>query len=200
MTIDLRYAFPHARPLTANGRPTLQDPDFNPGCGYVSDEEAAVLYETARLFPGVWCEIGSHTGWSGAHIVKGCGSLVALEPQFCQYEFFRRARDNWIRANVWDRVLPIAQTSDTFFADGGARDVRFSGCFIDGDHEPGKPLTDAQLVLPRMQDRCAVVFHDALGQPVQEAVEWIAAQGFQVQPYETMARLVVCRREERAGA
>jgi predicted O-methyltransferase YrrM len=192
---NLHAAFPHTDPIIINGMPTVTDRDFNPGCGYISDEEAAIIYQTAQAFPGTWVEVGAHTGWSGAHIALGAGELVALEPMFYQVGFFRRARENWGRAGVWDRVLPIAYGSDRYFAEGGASDVVFSGAFIDGDHEPGMPLQDARLVLPRMSERCCVAFHDFVGPPVREAVTWLVReQGFRFRVYDTMGMLAVCWR------
>lgn len=192
---DLRYAFPHTDPIIINGLPTLTDRDYNPGCGYISANESAILHRAAEAFPGVWVEIGAHTGWSGAYIAHGAGELVALEPMFYNLGFYRRARENWQRAGVWDKVLPIAEGSTSFFGKGGAADQTFTGAFIDGDHEPGMPLKDAQLVLPRMTDRCCIVLHDFVGPPVREAVTWLVREhGFRFRVYGTMGMLAVCWR------
>lgn len=186
---NLRGAFPHAIPLEAYG--TLQDETFNPGCGYTSAEESAILYRLACSFPGDWIEFGSHTGWSGAYIASAGVTLHAVEPMFRTHAFYQRARRNWERAGVLDRIIPYACYSHQLDLDGAS----FAGAFVDGDHEPGEPLRDAQLLLPRMRGRCVIVFHDYIGQPVIEAVDWVAEQGFRVMVYETTQRLAVCCRD-----
>lgn len=195
---DLLPAFPHTAEFIVNGRPTMHDVDFQPSCGYVSIDEARILWQAARDFPGTWCEIGSHTGFSGAHIAHGLddhgvgdGALVAIEPQYVYLDFFRRARANWHRADVDHLIFPIAALSGSYF--DGCRET-FTGAFVDGDHEPGKPQEDAATLLPRMAGRCVIVLHDGVGQPVLDAADWLAEQGFTVRIYDTMARLVVCWR------
>lgn len=197
---DLRPAFPHTAEFIVNGKPTLHDIDFQPSCGYVSVDEARILWQCARDFPGTWCEIGSHTGWSGAHIARGLrppdewsGKLVAIEPQFVYLSFFERARDNWQRAEVDDVIFPVAARSQDYFA--GCVET-FAGVFVDGDHSPGEPLKDARMVLPRLAERAVVVFHDGSGQPVHEAAAFMGAQGFTVHVYPSMATLTVCWRGE----
>jgi predicted O-methyltransferase YrrM len=200
---DLLPAFPHTAEFIVNGLPTLHDIDFQPSCGYVSIEEARILWQCARDFPGTWVEIGSHTGFSGAHIADGLvapnapwGRLVAIEPQFVYLDFFARARENWRRAFVDEVVFPVAALSKDYFA--GCVET-FSGAHVDGDHGLGKPLEDARMLLPRLAERAVVIFHDGSGQPVHEAAAFMGHQGFQVRTYSTMGTLTVCWRGEWDG-
>jgi len=193
---NLLPAFPHTAEFIVHGQTTLHDIDFQPSCGYVSVQEARLLWQAARDFPGTWCEVGSHTGWSGAHIAYGLddlGDLVAIEPQFVYLDFFKRARDNWHRAGVDPFIYPVAALGKDYFA--GCVET-FSGGFIDGDHSPGKPLEDARMLMPHLADRSVVLFHDGVGEPVHEAASYMRHQGFQVKVLETMARMVVCWRGE----
>ena len=194
---NLLPAFPHTAEFIVNGLPTLHDIDFQPSCGYVSIEEARILWQCARDFPGTWVEIGSHTGWSGAHIADGLlgsyGRVVAIEPQFVQLDFFVRARQNWHRAKIDHRIFPVAALSKDYFA--GCVET-FSGAFVDGDHSVGEPLHDARMLLPRLADRAVVIFHDGSGAPVHEAAAFMGHQGFTVRVYGTMGTMVVCWRDE----
>jgi predicted O-methyltransferase YrrM len=199
---DLLPAFPHTAEFVVNGKPTRHDVDFQPSCGYVSIDEARILWQAARDFPGVWCEIGSHTGFSGAHIAHGLfgsGGLVAIEPQFVYLDFFQRARSNWQRADhvaqfpIDGTIFPVAALSKDYFA--GCVET-FAGGFIDGDHSPGEPLHDARMLLPRLAERAVVIFHDGSGQPVHEAAAFMRHQGFEVRAYPTMGSLMVCWRGE----
>ncbi len=189
---DLRHAFPHTAELIVHGHSTLQDIDFNPGCGYVSIDEARILYALACDFPGNWCEVGSHTGFSGAHIASAPDvHLYAIEPMFAVDDFAVRTAQNWLRAGVDEHVTFVPGYSYQWLPDC---DVTFAGAFVDGDHSPGKPLEDAQLLLPLLHERAVVVFHDNIGQPVTEAIWWLLARGFQLREYDTMTRLAVCWR------
>lgn len=188
---DLREAFPHTSEFLVHGMPTLHDVDFQPHCGYVSLEEAELLHDWAALYPGVWLEIGAHTGWSGAHIAASGVELIAVEPQFATTAFRRRTLENWERAGVLDRITPIAATSAEFLT---VCTGSFAGVFVDGDHDTGAPLRDAQMAMPHLADKAVILFHDAVGQPVEEAIDWVEAQGFLVDRYPTMAKLTACWR------
>jgi predicted O-methyltransferase YrrM len=189
---DLRQAFPHTEEFIVNGLPTRHDVDFHPSCGYVSQDEARLLWLIARAFRGVWCEIGSHTGWSGAHIAAARVALVAIEPKFVYLSFFRRARHNWRRAGVDHRIYPVAARSGDYFKD--CRET-FAGVFVDGDHEPDHPLEDARDLLPHLADRGVVVFHDFNVKPIRGAVTWLVRHhGFRFHVYNTVGMLTVCWR------
>lgn len=201
---DLLPAFPHAEPFVIGGGLTHHDADFDTHCGYLSPDEAAILYTVAIDFPGLWVEVGSHTGWSGAHIAAPVVPhefaplrLVAIEPRFLERHFMRRTLANWDRAGVLPLIAPYLGRSDEYFARiAQLPDDRpcFNGAFIDGDHNPGSPLRDAQMTLPHMQDRCVIGFHDFVGQPVQEAVMWLADHGFEFRAYDTPQMLAFCWR------
>lgn len=187
----LRFAFPHAEPCDLEWLGTLQDDTFNPGCGYTTTAESALLYRLACAFPGEWIEIGSHTGWSGAHIASAPGVMLhAVEPMFKVAAFYRRALENWARAGVLHRIVPHSACSWELTLDGET----FQGAFVDGDHEPGQPLRDAEILLPLMAERCVIAFHDHVGPPVQEAVTWLTGHGFNSVVYLTVQQLAVCWR------
>lgn len=190
---NLRPAFRYAEPLTVNGDETLTDPDFNPGCGYISQTEAHLLYRIACDFPGDWVEIGSHTGWSGAHIAAARGvTLHAIEPLLAHPDFSLRTYGNWRRAKVDQHIRAHAVLAQKFFEQGPG--IRFAGAFVDGDHDPPHPTLDTYMVLGDLADRCVVVYHDHVGRPVQEAVSVLRSRRFHVHVYETAQQLAVCWR------
>src|SRR4051812_917290 len=96
--IDLRPCFPHTKILREHdGDTVLCDPEFNPGCGYMSMREVKILYELARSRPGRWCEIGSHTGWSAAHVVlagEGATFMDLIDPEYSVPTFRERTEEN----------------------------------------------------------------------------------------------------------
>jgi predicted O-methyltransferase YrrM len=190
---DLRPAFPHTAELLVDGHVHLHDVDFDTECGYVSAQEARLLYAiAASRMPGRWIELGSHTGWSAAHVAAAGWYVTAVDPRFAEPDFRRRASENLDRAGASGRVVLTASTSEERLTQSQEKRLHFSGAFVDGDHE--HPLRDAQLLLPWLSEQAVVVFHDHVGQPVRDAVAWLAEQGFHVRVYDTSREMAVCWR------
>lgn len=206
---DLEPCFERARDMTkyrnAPGHRILCDPDLFAGCGYVTHDEAAILYRTASRIGGRWLEIGSHTGWSTAHIALGASTVYALEPEFIRpvfndrkdpAVFFKVFSDNIARVRAAYPSLapvdPIPHLSQNVLPlwDG----PKFSGCFIDGEHMPPFPQRDAEMLLPHLAADAVVVFHDVLGEPVQDGVKHLVDHGFSWRLYRTPQLLAVCWR------
>ncbi len=191
---DLTPAFKHTFSTVGPfGHAVLHDEDFGRGCGYMSHDEAAILANIAGVVGGDWVEIGTHTGWSIAHLALGGAFLLdGIDPQFQFKPFLARAKENLAAAGFDGKAWLRAVTSAEYFAAAG--DEKYSGAVIDGCHSAPAPLEDAQMVLPRLEDRAAVVFHDFRGQPVREGVQWLINQGFKFRVYNTPQMLTVCWR------
>lgn len=207
---NLRPCFPHAKPFTVNwGHEILRDPDFPPVPGFISDDEAAILWECARRVGGDWLEIGAATGWSGAHImiVPGITSLLTIEPRLRERAFFQRWYENMERVrdwaggwgfgtahrNTWPTLQPFTGRDDQYSVCGD-QDL-FDGAFIDGDHNSPKPQHNAQLALARLKPTGVIAFHD-FGGPVAEAVTWLWENGMRCRIYDTPQMVAVCWRGE----
>lgn len=210
---NLRPCFPHAIPFTVNwNHEILHDPDFPPAPGYISDDEAAILWECVRRVKGDWLEIGGHMGWSAAHImiVRGVRSLLTMEPRFRERAFFQRWYWNmehvkeWALSHreptasvTWPILQPLALRSDQYSVCGDTD--QFDGVFIDGDHNSPVPQLDAQFALARLKPRGVVVFHD-FGGPVAEAVSYLIQDhgqgGMKCRVYDTPQMMAVCWHRE----
>lgn len=211
---DVRPYFKHAIPYKSHPNPAhhlvLCDPELSAGCGYVSRDEGAILWECARRTLGLVpagatariVEIGSHTGWSTAHLAAHEGVHVdAIEPEFSRVafnatgsplQFLNRCRANLEAWGVLDRVTPHGTTSQEFLPQqpsGG-----YVGAFVDGEHEPPFPANDAAMVIPRMAESCFIAFHDVLGWPVQNGVKVCIDAGFKWRLYKTPQLMAVCWR------
>lgn len=194
MMPDLRYAFPHACPTLPGG--VLADKDFDPNCGYIAQDEANTLYRMACEYPGLWLEIGTHTGWSAAHIALAGNNVITLDPALGDDpRMMARARENLERAGVKDLVAIEPIKSDEWF---GRHPVQssFAGVFIDGNHDSPHPANDAKNAIRSLQRRGCIVFHDGAGQPIKDGVELCRAAGFSVEVHHTQQSLTVCRREQ----
>lgn len=163
------------------------DPVFGlyKNCGFWTDDEAAILYNTAIMNPGWWVDIGCHTGWTTMHIAeaRGC-NVVAVDPMLAVPEFHQRFQEN-----TWehrDTITERAMTSQEFFATASRPIMSaFDGFVIDGDHEPGQPLQDVQGAFHRLKHDAVILLHDFIGAPVQEAAVWLMDNGFRCTVYYT---------------
>ncbi len=190
---DLTPAFRHTHVSEkACGHDVLGDNDFEPDCGYITHDEAAILFHVSRTFPGEWLEIGSHTGWSAAHIALSGNTVTAIDPQFSKVAFFLRTYGNLKAAEVADRIRLFAGTAESFFQE--EPNSKFMGAFIDGDHGSPGPLNDAKEVLPHLQEDAVVIFHDFTGWPIREGTSYLVQRGFRFHVYNTPQMIAVCYR------
>lgn len=192
---DLRRFFPHAKPLARSpyGHEVLHDPDLHAVCGYMTADEAAILYHVAKLRPSVWLEIGSFVGWSAAHLAMAGVAVLAVDQEYTDRNAIKlRAEENLKAAHLLANVELIGNSSDGFFQD--APIDYFDGVFIDGNHDAPEPLRDAQRALTALNARGVIVLHDYAGRPIRDAVDWLFDQGFKVRIYQTPAQLAVCWR------
>lgn len=172
----------------------LFDPNFSGVCNFCTHDEAAILHNIALACPGDWIEIGSHTGWSGAHIAAARCAVIGLEPEAVPGSLFReRAVGNVSRCGVDMRFLEM--TSKQYFEDDAIAVPALSGAFIDGNHDTPEPLLDAQRVVGHLRkDAGVIVFHDFVGMPIQNAVRWLIEQGFNFRVYNTPQMIAACWR------
>lgn len=170
------------------------DPQFGiyKRCGWMTHDEAAILYECARLKPGAWLSIGAHLGWDCAHLNAAGSLVVAVEPMLSVPAFRRRFESNVEACDRVHSVIPEAMRSDEFFLLNRGRS-RFAGVVIDGDHNSPWPLNDAVEASIAVQQHGVILMHDFWGQPVQEAVMWlIMLAGYRCRIYSTPHGLACC--------
>lgn len=190
---DLEPFFSHTYSRSYGcGHDVLSDTVFQPDCGYITHDEAAVLYHIALQFPGRWLEIGTHTGWSAAHIALAGNLVVGTDPSLGDVRFFLRAHENLTAAGVADRVRLYAGMGEGYLAE--EKSQMFSGAFIDGNHDSPAPLNDAKAVLPHLLPAAVVTFHDFAGRAVRDGVSYLKSQGFNFRVYNTPQFLGVCWR------
>jgi len=197
---------PHFRHLTARvmphsfGHTVLSDwadkADDDPvfglykNCGLWTHDEAAILYNVARRIGGTWVDIGCHTGWTTAHIAAAGVGVIAVDPMLRLAAWQERFEQN-LRSS-WTGVYSVRhETSRRYFS---RENTPLAGACIDGDHEPGEPLFDAQAAATRMGSNAAIIFHDALGRPVREGAQYLMNRGFKCRWYSTPHGILLCWR------
>lgn len=160
--------------------------------GYASVEEAACLYTIASAFKGRRAlEIGSHFGWSAAHLLAAGVRLDCIDPAFFDNEH-RSAVAATLDATkahlpgagsylLWAGESPGLLT-EVFHA-GHAEP--WSMVFIDGDHEGDAPADDARAVIPYMADDSIAVFHDLTSPHVEAGLRVFRNTGFNTKLFNT---------------
>lgn len=172
------------------------DPVFGiyKNCGLWTHDEAAILFNVARRLyfedRRHWVDIGAHTGWTTVHLTLGAHYWgYPVEPMHQIEEFRQRFCDN----HRWksDQWCGADMYSDAYFAEKSNSGTFADGFVIDGCHEPGQPLRDAQNSAKHLREPGVIMLHDGTGQPVREAVQWLMALGFKARAYFT-PHLVFC--------
>lgn len=206
--IDLRHAFPEmVLGDTANqswpylrreiGHNWYVD-RRNPAVGFVSVDEAAILYNTAKLFVGKPClEIGCWRGWSTAHIAAGCRDLDVIDPKLAEEDFLQDVRASMARAGVLDGIRfhtdPSPAAVHRLYHE---RRTRWAFAFIDGDHEGAAPRRDAEAVLQYAAKDALILFHDLASPDVSAGLALLAQEGWKTRIYQTMQIMGVAWRGE----
>jgi len=167
------------------GHDMPSDPDFDPSCGFLTHDEAAILYNIAKAWPGRWVDIGARLGWTAAHIAAAGSTVTLVEPE-ARFDAF----SNRLESNIdhwWSSITCIdACKSEIHFEDFGGN---YDAAMIDGDHDAPQPTLDAQRAIAAGAK--VLVFHDFWGQPIQDAVE-CSPFGWQTRVYNTPNGMAVC--------
>jgi predicted O-methyltransferase YrrM len=170
---DLRPFFKLADPMIQKmGHDIPSDPDFDPNCGFLSDDEAAILYAVARAWPKRWVDIGARFGWSTAHIARALDDGDGLEVTAVDQEYSA----NSTQSAFSDRALEnyCAATRECFLSYCGTSEAYFStpreidAAMIDGNHDEPEPTLDALRAIDA--GASVLVFHDFAGRPIRDAV------------------------------
>lgn len=160
----------------------------DPLMGFVSRDEAAILYNVARHFAGrAALEIGCWRGWSTCHLGLGGVQLDVLDPVLEEPE--RRAEIEAMLecARIAGNVrLHSGSSPDAVSAIAAQRGEKWSLFFIDGDHEALAPARDVEACLDHATEDAAFLFHDLTSPDVAEALRTLEGSGFNVMLYQTM--------------
>ena len=166
-------------PLQYYGHDMPSDPDFSPECGFLTHDEAAILYNIAKAFPHRWVDIGCRFGWSTAHIAAALTKGVWACDPVLQHEAQQRRFESNLHHFWGELVQVVAKESEGFFR----RDRIIDAAMIDGNHDSPEPTLDAARAITA--GASVLVWHDFQGRPVRDAVEHVMGLGWSSRVYWT---------------
>lgn len=159
-----------------------------PTVGFVSRDEAHILYNTALKFKNKKAlEIGCWQGWSACHLALAGVELDVVDPLLTRSEFHQSVTNSLRAAGVLDSVNLVAGCSPQKVQELAAQLQRkWSLIFIDGDHEEPGPLHDAIACEQLAEADAMIVFHDLNSPDVAQGLDYLKQRGWNTLVYQTM--------------
>jgi hypothetical protein len=159
-----------------------------PTVGFLSHDEAHILYNTALQFAGQHAlEIGCWMGWSSAHLAAAGVLLDVVDPVLAKPDFLDSLTHAMAHLGTSHRVNICPHHSpDAVKALAQAQAKQWSLAFIDGNHNRPGPLLDAKVVHQFIAADALVLFHDLTSPHVSEGLDFLKSNGWHTAIYHTM--------------
>ena len=163
-----------------------------PSVGFLSRDEAHILYNTALQFTGKKAlEIGCWLGWSACHLALAGVQLDVIDP-LLEREDIRQSVIDSIQgalnaSQVQTTIELIPGYSPQRVVEYAAQSNRkWSLIFIDGEHEGDGPLNDAIACEKLAEKDTIILFHDLAAPAVAKGLDYLKARGWHTVIYQTM--------------
>jgi predicted O-linked N-acetylglucosamine transferase (SPINDLY family)/glycosyltransferase involved in cell wall biosynthesis/predicted O-methyltransferase YrrM len=159
-----------------------------PVVGFLSRDEAHILYNTARIFVGQRVlEIGCWLGWSACHLALAGTEVDVVDPLLDNPEFDESVNNSLKAAGIRDRVHLHPGFSPAKVEEIATQSQRkWPLIFIDGNHDAPGPLEDAIACEKLATDDAIILFHDLASPEVAQGLDYFKEQGWNTMVYQTM--------------
>ncbi len=156
--------------------------------GFVSRDEAHILYNTALKFRGKRAlEIGCWMGWSACHLALGGVLLDVIDPMLSTELFNGSVTASLTQAGVKESVNLVPGYSPAKVEELANQCQRkWSLIFIDGYHEAPSPLNDTIICEQFAEPDALILFHDLASPDVGEGLDYLKEKGWNTMIYQTM--------------
>lgn len=158
-----------------------------PDTGFLSRDEAHILYNTALMFRGHRAlEIGCWLGWSACHLALAGVELDVVDPVLSRPDFLESIRGCLQAAGVPMSVNLVAGFSPSQ-VDRLAKQAnrRWSLFFIDGNYDAPAPVFDAAVCAEYAEPDALVLFHDLASPDVAQGLRYLRERGWNTRIYMT---------------
>jgi predicted O-methyltransferase YrrM len=163
-----------------------------PFVGFLSRDEAHILYNTALKFKGKRAlEIGCWMGWSACHIALAGVNLEIIDPLLAQSPNQESVISSLSAAakafGTFEEVKLIAGYSPQKVDELAIQQQRkWSLIFIDGNHDAPYPLNDAIACEKYAEADTMILFHDLASPEVSQGLDYLRDRGWNTMIYQTM--------------
>ena len=162
----------------------------HPQIGFATWDEAAYLMNVARLFPeGRGLEVGCWMGWSTLCIALSGIRMDVIDPGLGESFQGDTVREALRRADVAGNINLVSGVSPDEVHKLGRQGVRWSFCFVDGDHDGDAPRRDLEAVTAYCAPDAIIVCHDASSDNIYRAIGDLRGQGWKVKYLQTAVGL-----------
>jgi predicted O-methyltransferase YrrM len=166
-----------------------------PHIGFVTSDEAAYLMNVGMLFPAGRClEIGCWMGWSTLCIALSGIKMDVVDPGLGESFQGDTVREALRVAGLAGNVNLVSGVSPDAVHELGKQGVRWSFCFVDGDHDGDAPRRDLEAATAYCAPDAIIVCHDASLDNIYQAIGGLAKQGWKVKYLQTAVGLGVAWR------
>lgn len=159
-----------------------------PTIGFLSRDEAHILYNTALQFKGKRAlEIGCWLGWSTCHLALAGVELDVIDPLLERPKFYNNVRSSLETAGVFNSITLIGGYSPQKVVEiAKQQQCKWSLIFIDGNHEHPGPLEDVQICEQFAEEDAAILFHDLASPDVGAGLDYLRDRDWKIEVYQTM--------------
>ena len=164
----------------------------HPFVGFLSRDEAHILYNTALKFTGKRAlEIGCWMGWSACHLIAAGVNLDIVDPMLDKPEF-QQSVINSLQATTRITGISTEVSINAGYSPQAVLNLasqherKWSLIFIDGNHDTPGPLNDAIACEPLAEDTAMVLFHDLASPDVAQGLDYLQQKGWKTMVYQTM--------------
>jgi glycosyltransferase involved in cell wall biosynthesis/predicted O-methyltransferase YrrM len=156
--------------------------------GFLSRDEASILYNTALQFKGKRAlEIGCWMGWSACHLALAGVVLDVVDPVLENASAYESVFTSLQSAGVAERVTLHAGLSPEKVEEiTEVHNRKWPLIFIDGNHEASGPLLDAIVCENLAEEDAIILFHDLASPEVAQGLDYLQVSGWNTMVYQTM--------------
>lgn len=164
----------------------------HPFVGFLSRDEAHILYNTALKFTGKRAlEIGCWMGWSACYLIAAGVNLDIVDPLLEQAEF-QQSVINSLQATTTITGISTEVSINAGYSPQAVLNLvsqyqrKWSLIFIDGNHDAPGPLNDAIACETLAEETAMVLFHDLASPDVAQGLDYFQQKGWKTMIYQTM--------------
>jgi hypothetical protein len=166
-----------------------------PSVGWATWDEATLLYNYGLKLRGrEFLEIGCWVGWSTVVLALAGVRLTSVDPVLAGAPQGEACRASLANAGLTSVVELSGEPSPAGVDALASRGRRWTGFFIDGDHEGDAPMRDAQQCARLAEPDSVILLHDAVQENIASTLYWLRDAGWKVGVHYTSQFIAVAYR------